>query len=215
MNKEITDKFHIEYETSRAWEKISWLGIPMFKLPFDAFIIQELIFKVRPDYIIETGTAYGGSALFYASLLELLGNGRVITVDIEPGVCWKDKIAARLMKKRVRCFTANSTDPYFIAGLRREVRRGNKRVMVILDSWHTKEHVINELTLYSPLVSVGSYLIVEDSHVNGHPVPWEYGEGPYEAVDWFLQRTEDFVIDREAEKFELTFNPAGYLLRVK
>lgn len=209
MNQEIVDKFHIEYETNRMWEKMSWMGTPMWKLPFDAFVIQELIYNIKPDFIIETGTNFGGSTLFYASILELLKHGKVITIDKERKAIPKQN---RLWKRRVTSFVSDSIDSQLFVKIKRKTR--HKINLVLLDSWHTKEHVLQELKLYSQLVSVNSYIVVEDTHVNGHPIEWKWGEGPYEAVKEFLKDNSSFQIDRNCEKFRLTYNPSGYLKRI-
>ncbi len=209
------DEYHKHYEGARIWEKNLWFEIPMWKLPFDAFVIQELIVRVRPQFIIELGTGCGGSAMFYASICELLGYGNVITCDIElkydidkiNKYHWSDRIIRvhgssnnRLVINRI----------YEITG-----KAGDSRCMVILDSWHTKEHVYKEMLNYSPLVSVDSYMIVEDTHVNGNPVPWEYDdEGPMGAINKWLKMHDGWEVDYSCEKHLMTFNPKGYLRRV-
>jgi len=203
------DEYHKLYEQARIWEKNTWLGVQFFKLPFDAFVIQELIVKIRPEYIIETGTAKGGSALFYASICELIGEGNVITVDInlqyDSNEIGKYEFADRI--KFIHGGSTNSLTYDEVYGIAR-----GKRNMVILDSWHTKEHVLNEMAMYSKLVPKGSYMIVEDTHANGHPVPWKWGDGPYEAVEeWLSVHGSEWEIDWECEKHLMTFNPMGYL----
>ena len=207
----IGDDFHVFYEQNRLWEKQFWLGAPILKLPFDLIIIQELIFKIRPDYIIETGTGFGGSALFYASIAELIGKGRIITVDIEDKLSSSIK-AYNLFKNRIIQFIGSSTDENIYNSIK--AMTFGKKNIVLLDSWHSKEHVLKELNLYSKLVPIGSYIIVEDSHVSGHPVKWKWGAGPYEAIEEFLKSNEYFRIDKECEKLGMTFHPNGYLRRV-
>lgn len=205
------NKFHIQYERDRIWESNTWLGVPCWKLPFDLQIMQEVIFKVQPDYLVETGTGCGGSALFFASVMELIGRGKVITVDIEPKVDRESLGGKDLYRKRVEFIVGNSTDKEVLKKVKKVV--GGK-IIVVLDSWHTKEHVLQELMMYSPMVTMNSYLIVEDTHVNGHPVPWGWGAGPFEAVGEFLLGNRQFIIDRECEKFGFTFNPSGFLKRI-
>ena len=205
MTKRPIDDFHIEYETNRMWERTSWLGVPILKLPFDLWIMQELIFKIKPDYVIETGTAYGGSTLFYSSILRLLGHGKVITVDTEDKCGLKSDLILKII---------GSSIDYAIFKEIREITRDKKNI-VFLDSWHSKDHVLKELGLYSMLIPVGSYIVAEDTHVSGHPVKWKWGEGPYEAVQEFLKHNSDFEIDKECEKLIFTFNPSGYLRRIK
>jgi len=206
------DEFHKFYENSRIWEQTRWFGVPMWKLPFDAFIIQELIYEVRPEYIIETGTGHGGSAIFYAGICELLGEGKVITIDLTQKYNLDD-FSQHEWSDRITFLHGGSTNPIFFDRIK-EVAEG-KRNIVILDSYHSYEHVCKELELYQELVPVGSYLIVEDTHVSGHPVPWEYGKGPYESVEWFLSQTDDFEPQYWCEKYIMTFNPKGYLKRIK
>lgn len=212
MNNKTCDNFHELYEEQRVWEKQTWLGVPFYKLPMDALIIQELIFKIKPRYIIETGTCFGGSALFYASICQLLGYGQVITIDKVEKKIELSQTTQFLFDNRVIKFIGSSLNQRIIKQIYSVAR--NQKNMVILDSWHSKEHVLKELELYSNLVSVGSYLIVEDTHVNGHPIQWEYGEGPYEAVEEFLKKDSTFVIDKDCEKLLISFNPNGFLRRV-
>lgn len=204
MDKKIVDSFHIEFEKHKVYEKVTWLGVPMFKLPMDLIIMQELIFKVRPDFIVETGTAHGGSALFFASIMRLLGQGKIITVDIDNRCDFEDEKITKIL--------ADSADEGTVRFVKTLV---DGRVMVFLDSWHSKDHVLRELRLYAPLVALGSYIVVEDTHVNNHPVPWQWGEGPYEAVQEFLKENDNFIVDTRCEKLGVTYNPSGYLQRVK
>lgn len=209
--KEICDNFHKLYEKNRIWENTTWLGINIQKFPADAFIIQELIFKIRPDYIIETGTNFGGSTLFYASIMELMQQGKVITIDVDNKMKFPNLTTIKL-RDRIRQFTGSSVDFGIVNDISAMVRGRNN--MVILDSWHSKEHVLKELNLYSPLVPVGSYIIVEDSHVNGHPIKWKWGGGPYEAIQQFLKSNNTFKIDKSCEKLLITYNPSGFLKKV-
>lgn len=212
MVKRAVDEFHIHYEQSRLWEKTSWLGVPCWKLPFDAFILQEIIHNIRPEYIIETGTAMGGSAVFFASICELLGEGKVITCDVEAKVD-HDLINQYHWADRIEFLHGSSLNQLIIAQIKEKCE--GKRNMVILDSYHSYEHVRQEMKIYYPLVSVGSYLIVEDTHVSGHPVPWEHGKGPYEAAENFLNKHPNWIAEYWAEKYIMTFNPNGYLRRIQ
>lgn len=209
VSRRITDRFHrlYYYSRQRTWRNTHWLGTEVLKCPFDLWVYQELLHELRPDLIIETGTAYGGSAAYLASLCDLLGHGRIVTIDVE-------ERRGRPSHPRVRYRTGMSTDPAIVAELHAEVRPGD-RVLVILDSDHSEANVLAELRAYHELVSVGSYCIVEDSNVNGHPVWREFGPGPMEAIRSFLQENDGFEIDRDREKFFLTFNPSGFLKRVK
>jgi cephalosporin hydroxylase len=176
------------------------------KCPLDLWAYQEIIYETRPDIIVECGTADGGSALFFASICDLVRNGRVITVDITE--------SARPTHERITYLTGSSVNEETVGCIRHTITDGDK-VMVILDSDHTKDHVRKELRLYSDLVTVGNYLTVEDTNINGHPVLKSFGPGPMEAVQEFLTGNEDFIIDKNREKFFMTFNPEGYLKRVK
>jgi len=211
MVKRAVDEFHIHYEKSRIWEKTKWLGVPCWKLPFDAFVIQEIIWNLKPDYVIETGTAKGGSAVFYATILEIIGKGKVLTCDLT--LHYKKDIVPEKLRKRIEFIPGGSTNPLVFEKF--EKTRGKKNI-VILDSDHRFEHVRLEMSMYSTLVPVGSYMIVEDTHANGHPVPWKWGDGPYEAVEDFLKmHGEEWEADFWCEKYIMTFNPKGYLRRVK
>jgi len=206
------NEFHKHYETSRIWEKTKWLGVPCYKLPFDAFILQELIWNIQPDFVIETGTAKGGAAVFYASIMEIIGHGKVITCDIE-SKCDGGIIPEKLFN-RIKFLHGSSTNPIIFDSIKDQVK--GKKNIVILDSDHRFEHVRKEMYMYSTLVPVDSYMIVEDTHANGHPVPWKWGKGPYEAVEDFLEDHDDsWKADSECEKYMMTFNPKGYLKRIK
>jgi cephalosporin hydroxylase len=206
----IVRDFHRLYYHSKeeTWRNTSWLGIPALKCPLDLWIFQEIIHDLKPDIIIECGTAWGGSALFLASICDLINNGKVITIDIDA-----TRVEGRPKHERIKYLLGSSTSEEIVEEIRNLIR-DDHRVMVILDSDHSMEHVLNELRIYSKLVTKGSYLIVEDTHVNGHPLFPDYGPGPMEAVDEFLKENEDFVVDREKEKFLLTFNPKGYLKKI-
>lgn len=216
------NEFHKYYEKSRIWEKNTFFGVPMWKLPFDAFVIQELIVDIRPEFIIETGTGHGGSAMFYASICELLGEGRVITIDIEDKVDM-NKVKEYEWSDKITFLHGGSTNPLMIEQIYKDTGwkdlerfyYGNG-ALVLLDSWHTKEHVLKEMEIYHKFVHDDSYMIVEDSHANGNPVPWEYDdEGPMGAIDeWLRTHDDDWLVDYECEKHLMTFNPKGYLKKI-
>lgn len=218
--KTAMDEFHKHYEKSRIWENNKWFGVPMYKLPFDAFVIQELIVNMRPDFIIETGTGYGGSAMFYASICELLREGHVITMDIEDKID-SSGIFSNEWADRITFLHGSSTNNLILDKVKYIINEiwnnNNPRCIVLLDSWHTKEHVFKEMEIYSEFVPVGSYMIVEDSHANGHPVPWEYDdEGPMGAIEkWMELYGDSWEVDYSCEKHLMTFNPKGYLKRIK
>jgi cephalosporin hydroxylase len=196
------------YENSKqTWENTSWLGVPLEKYPTDLFIYQEIIFETKPDVMIEAGTLKGGSAYFFASLFDLLGNGRVITMDIVDH-------AEKPKHPRIEYLLMSSVSDQAVRRIKSEIKTGD-RVMVSLDSNHTAAHVFKELQLYSPLVTKGCYLVVEDTNINGHPVYPFYGPGPMEAVKQFLANNREFEVDHSREKFMLTVSPNGYLRRVR
>ena len=206
------DEFHIFYENSRIWEKTKWFGVPCYKLPFDAFIFQEIIWNVQPDFIIETGTAKAGAAIFYATILEIIGKGKVLTCDIESR--YDPASIPEKLKDRIEFIHGSSTNPLVFDRIKEKV--DGKRNIVILDSDHSFGFVRQEMSMYSTLVPVDSYMIVEDTHVSGHPVPWKWGPGPYEAVEDFLESYGDsWEADYWCEKYIMTFNPKGYLRRVR
>jgi cephalosporin hydroxylase len=198
--------FHRLYYSSgsRTWSNTYWLGTQTQKCPLDLWIYQELLHELRPAAIVETGTAGGGGALFLASMCDLLGQGEILTVDIEE--------RRRPSHPRITYVNGSSTAPEVVARVTEFV--GDRApVLVILDSDHSREHVLQELRSYAPLVTSGSYLIVEDTNVNGHPVLPDFGPGPMEAVEEFLAASSDFSVDAGREKFMLTFNPRGFLRR--
>jgi len=205
----VVDAFHHLYcdDPEKTWDNTYWLGVPTQKCPLDLWIYQEIMFEQRPDVIIECGTCKGGSALFLASICDLTKNGRIFTIDIESGPSRPDH-------PRVRYLLGSSTDADIVNIVRQQIRPKD-RVLVVLDSDHTKDHVLNELRAYAPMVTAGSYIIVEDTNINDHPVYAEFGPGPMEAVDDFLSTTNDFEIDRSREKFLMGFNPRGWLRRVR
>jgi cephalosporin hydroxylase len=197
---------------SDTWHESQWLGIETLQNPNDVWITQEIIVEVAPDFIIETGTRRGGSACLWAMIQrEVNPEGKVITIDVNP----VDEPVTRLAvwRERVEFRHTSSVDPALVAELAERVR--GKKVLVILDSDHREGHVYQELQAYGPMVNVGSYLIVQDTNVNGHPVLPDYGAGPMEAVEKFLAETDAFEVDRSRERFLFTMHPRGYLKRAR
>ena len=196
----------------------SWLGRPVIQLPQDLLAVQELIWGIRPDFILETGIAHGGSLIHSASLLELLGgDGLVVGVDIDIRAHNRREIEAHPLARRIRLIEGSSTDATVAAAVR-QLARGRKAVMVMLDSDHTHAHVLRELELYAPLVTRDSYLIVFDTVIEDLEDDlfpdrrWGKGNNPKTAVREFLKTTDRFVIDdRIAGKLLLTCAPDGYL----
>jgi cephalosporin hydroxylase len=205
--KSVSDMFHHVYYGSRVWEQTYYFGRHILKCPLDMWIYQEIFNEIKPDYLIESGTFHGGSALYYAHLFDLIGNGKVITIDIEA----RDGMPVH---DRIEFVTASSSDADVFNSISNKID-AEKTVIVVLDSDHSMTHVYEEMKLWSNLVSIGSYMIVEDSNVNGHPVRHDFGPGPMEAIDKFLSEDDRFVIDESREKFFMTQNPRGYLKKVK
>ncbi len=200
----ITDRFHsLYYYTNwQTWSNTYFMGIRTKKCPLDLWIYQEIIFDIKPDLIVECGTASGGSALYMAALLDYLKVGQIITIDPDQ--------RPKPHHPRITYLTGLSTDQDIIEQVK-NASIDKKTIMVILDSDHSKKNVLREMHTYHKLVTPGSYLIVEDSHINSHPVAKEFGPGPTEALEEFLKENNDFEIDKNREKFLLTFNPNGYL----
>ena len=209
--RQIVDQFHRLYFDARAfnmtWHNTFWLGHPILKCPLDLWIYQEIITALRPAAIVETGTAFGGGALYLASICDIVGRGKIITIDI-------DAREGRPAHPRITYLTGSSTSDEVFARVMTEVD-GCEPILVILDSDHRKEHVLAELRRYGPLVSRDSYLIVEDTNLNGHPVDPDFGPGPAEALEEFLRETPSFRVDRSKEKLYLSFNPGGYLKKIR
>lgn len=199
----------------------SWMGRPIIQYPQDILAMQEIIWNIKPDLIIETGIAHGGSLIFYASMLELLGeNGLVIGIDIDIRKHNRAEIEKHPMFKRIKMIEGSSIDESIVEKLRK-IAEG-KKVVVCLDSNHTHEHVLRELELYAPLVSIGSYCVVFDTIVEDMPAgsypdrPWDKGNNPKTAVYEFLKKNDHFEIDKNIEnKLLITVAPDGYLRRVK
>lgn len=168
---------------------------------------QEIIHELKPDLIIECGTFYGGSALYLASILDLIGKGHVLTIDIFPQ-------PNRPSHDRITYLTASSVSVQAVQTIL-NMRKPDDVILVILDSDHSKEHVSKELLLYKSIVTKGSYLIVEDTSINGNPLSPDWGPGPMEAVEEFLTKNNNFIIDESKHKFFISFNPKGFLKKVK
>lgn len=199
-----------------------WLGRPIIQYPQDIIAMQELIWQVRPDLIIETGIAHGGSLIFYASMLELIGgDGQLLGIDIEIRPHNRSAIEKHPMFKRITMIEGPSVDPDIVTRVR-GFAAGRRRVLVVLDSNHTHEHVARELELYSPLVTKGSYIVVFDTVIEDMPDgsfpgrPWGKGNNPKTAVHQFLTTNNRFEIDKEIEhKLLVTVAPDGYLKCIK
>lgn len=208
--KHTIEAFHqLFYDTGhRTWRDTRCLGVPVWKTPLDLWIYQEMVFELRPDLIVETGTSFGGSALWFAVLCDLVGNGSVVSIDIAR----REQSMAPPEHPRITYLLGSSVSDEIVAEVRARAE-AVQTTMVVLDSDHSRDHVLAELRRYGPMVSPGGYLVVEDTNVNGHPVMPAFGPGPMEAVEAFLADDPEFEIDVAREKFLFTFNPHGFLRR--
>ncbi|MEM8812283.1 MAG: CmcI family methyltransferase [Pseudomonadota bacterium] len=198
----------------------TWLGVPIIQLPADIMAIQEAVWASKPDVIVETGIARGGSVIFLASLLHLLGRGRVIGVDVDIRPHNRQTIEDHPLADRIELVSGSSTDPATLLKVRSEIP-STARVMVILDSNHSRDHVLAELRAYAPLVTSGCYLIVADTllgHMSDAEAPTNRsrflskGDDPLSARDAFLAETDRFVVDEVMNgKMVLSASPGGYL----
>lgn len=198
-----------------------WLGIPIIQYPQDALAYQEIIWKVKPDLIIETGIARGGSLIFSASILEIIGKGKVLGIDIDIHKQNKKNVKTHSLSKRISMLEGSSIDEKIVNKVYK-FASGKKKILVMLDSNHTHEHVLNELRLYSPLVSKGSYIIVFDSVIGDLPShlnknrPWNKENNPKTAIFQFLKENRRFAMDLSiSNKLAITATPYGYLKCVK
>lgn len=211
-----------ELWTRSGWQhkqsyELTWLGIPIIQLPEDVLMIQEAIWKLRPDVVVEAGVAHGGALILYASILELIGKGRVVGIDIEIRKYNRLAIESHPMSKRIHLIERSSTDPATLDEVGSLIRGGD-RVMVMLDSNHTRDHVRAELDCFAPLVTPGSYLVVFDSVMtqvadapNGDP-SWTH-DNPAAAVSDFLSSHPEFEVDLGYERLNVTYCRGGWLRR--
>ncbi len=209
---EASAKNRIDYE-------IEWFGVPVIQTAEDIVLMQELIFSVRPDYVIETGIAHGGGLIFYASMFEVLGKGEVIGVDIEIRQHNRRVIEAHPLCKRIRMIEGDSTSEEVAAEIAGVVGRGAS-VIVCLDSNHYRKHVLNELRLYSRFIKPGGYMVVFDTVTSslaekGACHESYIGNGPMEAIADFLAENSDFIIDSGYNKLWTSTSRDGYLKRIK
>lgn len=217
-------------ELSRAWVReisphkyaynFSWMGRPIIQFPQDMIAMQEILWSLKPDLVIEAGVAHGGSIIYYASLLELMGHGEVLGIDIDIRAHNREAIESHPMAKRIKLIQGSSIDETIIAQIH-EYAKG-KRVVVVLDSNHTHDHVLAELRAYAPLVCEGGYCVVMDTIVEHMPKsmfpnrPWGPGDNPMTAVHAFMKENDSFTIDRNIDaKLLITVAPSGYLRRVR
>ncbi len=212
--RKIVENFHkIWHSKQNTWWENKWFGVRALQNPMDVWITQEIIVETKPDFIVETGTFYGGSALLWATILQQINpNGRVITMDIEDHTQEVQNLP--LWKEKVDFFLGSSVAPEVVEAVRKRVK--GKKVMIILDSDHHKDHVLKELFAYSPVVQPGGYMIVQDTNLSSHPVKQVTfsGPGPMEAVEEFLAVDKHFEPDQSRERLLFTFCPRGFLKRV-
>ncbi|WP_353844548.1 cephalosporin hydroxylase family protein [Thiothrix sp.] len=230
QNVELQTSADVFMKTSLASKysySFSWLGRPIIQYPQDILAMQELIWSIQPDLIIETGIAHGGSLIFSASMLELnaaCGGSQVaevLGVDIDIRAHNREAIEAHPMSKRISMIQGSSIAPDIIAQVKAKAA-GKQRVLVCLDSNHTHEHVLAELEAYAPLTSVGSYCVVFDTIVEDMPAemfpdrPWEPGNNPKTAVWEYIKAHPEFEIDKQVDhKLLISVAPDGYLKRVR
>lgn len=224
-DKELQQKsvnFLVQSSNHRYSYNFDWLGLPIIQFPQDMVAMQEIIWKTKPDLIIETGVARGGSLILNASILHLLnGDGKVVGIDIDIRSHNREAIENHPLAHRIELIQGSSVDEEVLRQAKSHIRK-NDRVMIILDSNHTHEHVLKELELYSPLVSQGCYLVVMDTVVDDMPDdffpdrPWGKGDNPKTAVHEFLKHSDRFEIDESIHnKLLITVAPDGYLKCIK
>jgi cephalosporin hydroxylase len=224
-NKRLNDLSHEWFIESSKFEysyHFSWLGRPIIQFPQDIIALQEIIWQTKPDMIIETGIAHGGSLIFYASMLELIGgDGTVLGIDIDIRRHNRAEIEKHSMFKRIQMIEGSSTENQTVKHVN-YAAKGKKRILVVLDSSHTYAHVRKELELFSPLVTKDSYLVVFDTIIEDMPDsfstnrPWGKKDNPKMAVQDFLKANDRFVVDKEIEKkLLITVAPEGYLKCIK
>ena len=206
-----------QYDYSYLW---TWMGIPIIQLPADIMATQEVIWKTKPDIIIETGVARGGSVLFMASILEMMGNGQVIGIDIDIRKHNRESIEAHPMSKRLTLIEGGSVDDSILKQVRANIPDG-ARVMVVLDSDHSRDHVLEECRAYGPMVTKDCYMVVADTlvgHLDEKEAPqnrsqvWYKGNDPLTALQEYMLESDRFEIDLEINgKLVLSSSPGGYL----
>lgn len=223
---ELGKKFINETLDTKYTYNFSWLGQPIIQFPQDIMALQEIIWEVKPDMIIETGIAHGGSLIFHATMLSILeicgeiDNGKVLGIDIDIREHNKKAIELHPMSKKITMFQGSSLDKKMIEKVEKFANKG-KKILVCLDSNHTHEHVLAELKAYAPLVSINSYCVVFDTIVEDLPKdtfpnrPWDKGNNPKTAVLEYLKTHLEFKIDKSIQnKILITVAPEGYLKRV-
>lgn len=218
--QKVTSKFILESVKSGYSYNFTWMGRPIIQYPQDMIAMQEIIWNIKPDLIIETGIAHGGSLIYYASLLELIGEGNILGIDIDIREHNRKEIESHPMSKRIQMIQGSSISEKILSEVR-DIAKKYKRILVSLDSNHSHAHVLEELKLYSDFVSKGSYLVVFDTVVEDLPEgtienrPWNKGSNAKTAVHAFLKENDHFQIDQSINnKLLISVAPDGYLKRV-
>jgi cephalosporin hydroxylase len=213
--------FNVESNKAQYSYNFSWLGRPIIQYPQDMVAMQEIIWDIKPDLIIETGIAHGGSLIYYASLLEMIGTGEVLGIDVDIRAHNRSEIEKHKMFKRIQMIEGSSTSKEILDKVKKIASR-KRKILVCLDSNHTHEHVLRELELYAPFVTVGSYIVVFDTIVENLPDnylpgrPWSRANNPKTAVLEFLEKNDQFQIDKDIDrKLLISVAPGGYLKRIR
>lgn len=225
LDKELQDKaldVLVEADRHRWIHQNTWFGEPLLNLPQDMFAIQDIIWRTRPEFIIEVGVAWGGGMLFEATLLEILGGQKVIGIDLFIPPDLRQRLSTHgKLSERLVLIEGSSTSADTLAQVK-ALLGGSRKVMVMLDSYHTHAHVLNELRCYAPFVEKGQYLICGDTVVERIPPqlhrtrPWGPGNNPATAVKEFLSETDRFAVDEKIDqRLLLSCHPGGYLQAVK
>jgi cephalosporin hydroxylase len=219
--KNAANDFNVASNRAQYSYNFSWMGRPIIQYPQDMIAMQELIWQVQPDLVVETGIAHGGSLIYYASLLELIGKGEVLGIDIDIRAHNRKEIERHPMMKRIKMIQGSSISEDTAQQVR-DYAKGKEKILVCLDSNHTHEHVLEELRLYAPLVSKDSYMVVFDTIVEDLPEgyfaqkrPWGISNNPKTAVQEFLQSNPNFQVDTSIDnKLLISVAPGGYLKRI-
>jgi cephalosporin hydroxylase len=217
---ELINSLYLKLATEFQWMYLpKWLGRPIIQVPHDIVIMQELLWNIQPDVIVECGVAHGGSLILSASICQLIGKGKVIGVDVEIRPHNREAIEKHFLSPRIELIEGSSVLPETVAKVKDKLGDA-KVVLVILDSNHTREHVLKELEMYHSMVSVGSYIVAMDgaqAYVGDIPRAKDHwkNDHPIQAIHEFLKTHSEFEIDREYEKLGVTCSPDGFLKRLK